>query len=347
MKIPILFVSLAFLYPLMAHEGHEPTADAESAQMAATAEMAKAAKSFLALLDEKEKKETVFDFKDDDRENWHYVPTDRKGVRLDTLAIEKQHLAHAILAGGLSHKGYLTANQIMSLEAYLAAKEKNPAYRNPGKYFLAIFGTPAAKGTWAWRFEGHHLSVNLTFVDGKAQDSPTFFGTNPAEIQDGPRKGQRPLGEIEDAARALATELQKAGQRVVFTDKAPAEIITGQERSFKAFADEGVHSAKLDDAGRKKILALFNTIYAYQRAELGAAELQKLREQDDKKITFAWAGSLERGQAHYFRLQSPDIVIEYANTQNNANHAHLTFRNIHDDFGRDLLKEHYEHGHEE
>lgn len=342
----IILTSFVFLSPLLAHEGHEHATEKKSSHQVVAKEMTEAASSFLAILDEAEKKRARFDFSDDERENFHFVPRQREGVRLDTLAIEKQHLAHALLASGLSHKGYLTANQIMSLEAYLALTEKSPDFRNPGKYFLTIFGTPAAKGLWGWRFEGHHLSINLSLVDGRIQDSPAFFGTNPAEIKEGPRKGQRPLGDIEDAARIFATELHAAGRKVVFTEKAPHDIITGSNRNPKALAAEGVHSEKLNDSERTKLFSLFKIIYALQRGELSANELKKLREQDEKKITFAWGGSLEAGQAHYFRLQSPDILIEYANTQNNANHAHLTFRHLHDDFGRDLLKEHYEHDHE-
>ncbi len=342
MKLLIL-ATLAALSPIISAQGNPE----KITENQVSTEMTTAASTFLALLSDDEKKAATFDFKNEERENWHFVPLDRQGVRLDTLAIEKQHLAHAILSSGLSQKGYLTASQIMSLEAYLAAKENNTDMRNPGKYYLAIFGIPAATGTWAWRFEGHHLSINLTLVDGKLQDTPSFFGANPAEIMDGPRKGLRPLGEIEDAARALATEFQKAGQPVVFTEKSPQDVISGQDRSAKALAEDAVHCEKLNEGDRKKVLHLFDTIYALQRESIGANELGKLHNQDAKKITFAWAGSLERGQAHYFRLQSPDILIEYANSQNNANHAHLTLRNLHDDFGRDLLKEHYTHDHAE
>ncbi len=353
MKTPLLLTLALLVTPLLAHEGHE---HADGEKNSATKKSPKpnpalrgmclAAKDFLASLDTDEKKAAAFDFKNEERENWHYVPLEREGIRLDALPLEKQHLAHALLASGLSHKGYLTASQIMSLEAYLAEKSGNPQFRSPGKYYLAIFVQPEAKGTWAWRFEGHHLSINLTFVKGQIQDSPAFFGTNPAEIKDGPRRGLRPLGEIEDAARALATELQKTGHEVVFSKKSPREILTGQERKAKALAAKGVHNSDLKPAARAKILALFKLVYSYQRAELGAAELKKLRQQDEKKLTFAWAGSLERGQAHYFRLQSPNLLIEYANTQNGANHAHLSIRNFKGDFGRDLLKEHYQQDHE-
>ncbi|MGE9267955.1 MAG: DUF3500 domain-containing protein [Verrucomicrobiales bacterium] len=339
--IPGLLALLTFLSPALAHEGHEH----DHSENPVATEMITAANSLLGILNDEQKKAAQFEFKADERENWHYVPLDRKGLRLDTTGIEVQHLARALLATSLSHKGYLTASQIMSLEHYLAQFNDTPDYRNPGKYYVSIFGKPAAKGTWGWRYEGHHLSINLTLVNGVVQDTPTFFGTNPGEIKDGPRKGMRPLGEAEDAARALATEFHQAGHPVVFSDKAPEEILTGQDRSAKTLEKQGLASATLSAAERKKLLHLIEVIYSYQRAETGAAELKKLHLQHAKNITFAWAGSLERGKAHYFRLQSPDILIEYANTQNDANHAHLVLRHLKDDFGRDLLKEHYQDGH--
>jgi hypothetical protein len=63
------------------------------------------------------------------------------------------------------------------------------------------------------------------------------------------------------------------------------------------------------------------------------------------KIYFAWAGAREPGIGHYYRVQGPTFVLELDNTQNGANHVHALWRDTERDFGKDLLKEHYEHGH--
>ena len=320
-----------------AHAGH--------AHNPATEEMAGAARIFLASLDESQAGAARYEFKNAERENWHFVPMDRKGVRFDALKPHQQHLAFGLLGTGLSQKGLLTATQIMTLEQILRDRGENPEVRNTEKYSIAIFGEPSETEAWGWRFEGHHLSLNFSVLGDKVVGMPAFFGTNPAELKMGPLKGMRPLGEIEDAGRELANELVKAGKSPVFSDKAPDEILTAQESTATAQKIEGITSDKLDGGELKKLFSLIGDIAEFQRADLTNEKLYMINTTQRKKLHFAWAGSLERGKGHYFRIQGVDFVIEYANTQNDANHAHLVWRDLKDDFARDSLKKHYEEGH--
>ena len=103
--------------------------------------------------------------------------------------------------------------------------------RDPDNYFITIFGKPAAKGTWGYRIEGHHLAQNYTIVDGKVSDSPSFFGSNPAEVRIGPRKGLRVLALEDDYGYDVIESLDKAQQDVAVVDKtALKDIITGASR---------------------------------------------------------------------------------------------------------------------
>jgi hypothetical protein len=335
--VKYLTIFLLSISPLFAHEGaHHPT----------TAEMTNAASVFLKTLDETQSKSAKFEFKTEERENWHFIPMDnRKGVRFSTLKPHQQHLAFGLLGTGLSQKGLLTATQIMTLEQVLADRGGDPEVRNTEKYYFAIFGEPSHEKPWGWRFEGHHLSLNFSVIGNRVIGVPAFFGTNPAELKKGPLKGLRPLGEVEDAARALASSLHAKGKSPVFTEKPPKEILTAQDRNAKAQENLGILSRKLAGDEVTALLSIVDLVASFQRNDISADALKKIHTMQRKKLSFAWAGTLERHGAHYFRIQGPDFLIEYANTQNDANHAHLVWRDLKNDFARDLLKDHFSEKH--
>ena len=331
-----LIVPLALVSTLVAHEGH--------LHNPAASEMNEAATTFLASLDGQQRKAATFEFKNEERENWHFVPMDRAGVRFDALKPHQQHLAFGLLGTGLTQKGLLTATQIMTLEEILRSRGGDPKVRNTEKYYLAIFGTPSATEPWGWRFEGHHLSLNFALLGDEVVGLPVFFGTNPAELKKGPLKGLRPLGEVEDAGRALAENLIASGKKPVFSEKAPEEILTAQDRTAKAQAAQGVVSADMSGDQLTQLFAIIGKVASLQRGEITQDSLRKISTTQRNKLQFAWGGTLERGGAHYFRIQGTDFIIEYANTQNDANHAHLVWRDLKNDFARDSLKRHYADG---
>lgn len=301
----------------------------------------KAANSLIETLTPEQKNKALFPFDAAERENWHYIPLERQGLRIDALNEEQMRVAQNFLASSLSAEGHATAKEVIQLETMLYEQSNKSEFRNPGKYTVAIFGTPSAQKPWGWRFEGHHLSLNFTIASDKVTlTTPFFFGTNPAEVRDGALKGLRPLGIVEDTARKLARNIHGEGQHIRFTNKPPREILTGQERSVKELAKEGVLFSELNDGHKKELLDLVKIIAAKQRTEFLTITIEKLA-----NAQFAWAGEFEKGNPHYFRIQTPEFLIEYANTQNEANHAHLVWRDFDSDFGRDVLKEHLQHGH--
>src|SRR5437870_7918541 len=164
-------------------------------------EMAEAANNFLAALGPEQRAKAVFEFKDGQRFDWHFVPKARKGLPLKEMNSPQRLLAQALLSSGLSQRGYMKAATIMSLEQILYDLENNAPHRDADLYFVSLFGQPA-KGAWGWRVEGHHLSLNFALADDQVLSvTPSFFGANPAQIQAGPRQGLRVLGGEEDLAR--------------------------------------------------------------------------------------------------------------------------------------------------
>lgn len=313
-------------------------------------EMGRAALNFLKGLKPEQKAKAIFDFSDEERENWHFIPLDRKGLKLSELTPAQTHSAYALLASGLSQKGVLNATAIMGLEAILAEMENDPVRRDTQKYYIAIFGDPSTKpkkGIWGWRFEGHHLSLNYTIVNGNVVATPAFFGTNPAIVQKGPYKGTRPLGRLEEQARALALSLKKTGKTAVISEKAPRDILSSQDRVASKPESQGVTGGDMSNEQKTMLLGILREFASNTRAEVARPALSEIAGVVDK-LSFAWAGGLKKGEPHYFRITDEGaFMVEYANTQNGANHAHAVWRLFDGDFGRDILGDHLKEEHSE
>jgi hypothetical protein len=311
--------------------------------------METAAKNFLNSLNPEQRAKATYKFDDDQRFDWHFIPKPRKGLPLKEMTPYQTKLAHALLSAGLSQRGYIKAVTIMSLEDILKTMEaKNPSapQRDPDGYFFTIFGDPTSNGVWGYRVEGHHVSQNYTVVAGKVIDSPSFFGSNPADVKEGPRTGTRVLAAEEDLARELVTSLDDAQKKVAVVDeKAYKDIFTMASR--KAALEGQPSGLAANKLNSKQFGILMSLLEEY--ANNVPEQLAQAREEQIKKVgknfRFAWAGALERGAPHYYRVQSPTFLIEYDNTQNNANHIHSVWRDYNGDFGLDLLKAHYETSH--
>jgi hypothetical protein len=309
--------------------------------------IAGAANNFLAALSPEQTAKTVFEFKDDERLNWHFIPRERKGLPFREMNAPQRHLASALLSAGLSQRGYIKATGVMSLEDVLRVLEKDAGERrNAEKYYFSIFGKPGPDNVWGYRVEGHHLALNFTIVRGRVVDTPMFFGANPAEIRQGPRKGMRVLAAEEDLARDLLMSLDDAQRKIAVVDKvAYKDILTAASR--KASLDgqpSGLPAAKMNGKQFEKLQALLGEYAGNVPEQMAQARLEQIKKAG-KNLHFAWAGAAERGGPHYYRIQAPAFLIEYDNTQNDANHIHSVWRDFNGDFGLDLLQEHYKTSH--
>jgi hypothetical protein len=309
-------------------------------------EMAAAAQNFLAALSDEQRSKAVFDLQSDERLNWHFIPKERKGLPIKEMSPEQRALANVLLSTGLSHRGYFKANTIMSLEQILKDIEKGKGpVRDPERYFFSIFGKPEEGGNWGWRVEGHHLALNFTISDHDAAVTPNFMGSNPGEVREGPRKGLRVLGMEEDLARTLVKSLSDDQKKLaIYTNTAPSDIITGADRKAHVLEPKGIPMGKLKKDQKEQLLAVIKEYVYRARPELADKEFAEIQK-DAKQIYFGWAGSVERGEPHYYRVQGPTFLLEYDNTQNNANHVHAVWRNLKDDFGEDILRKHYDESH--
>jgi len=318
------------------------------------ANMADAANKFLSTLTPEQKKTVSFAFDNvKERERFGFVPTEmhpRVGLTIEKMTEPQRQAAHNLLKTGLSQKGYMTATSIMELETILngienppgAKPRETPLERNPLKYFVWVFGTPSEKGTWGWKVEGHHVSLNFTVAGGHmVSAAPHFFGSNPAEVKDGPKKGLRVLGFEEDPARELVMALD-AGQRTkaVINTTAPNDIVTRNEGTISALSPTGIAATDLQPKQREMLMRVVDAYVAVMAPDIAADRMAALKKAGLDKISFAWAGETERGKKHYYRVQGPTFLIEFDNTQNDGNHVHSVWRDFNGDFGRDILREH-------
>ena len=372
--------------------------DRETAARAAASRMAAAADAWLDALDSAQRAVAVGDApsadagSDAERRRWFYTPTDHGGLTLGAQRPAQQRLAFQLVASGLSVAGYVTVATIVGLDNVLDQVEGwsvgwgRERGRDPGLYYLRVFGVPGGAAPWGWRFGGHHVSLN-NLVDGGVVRSttPCFFGADPASS---PLLGPaplRPLAGAEDLARELVRSLDKdqAG-RAVLLDRAPSDIIGGNRAQLSdgdevihlrdiwrgQFTDpgllalvtkmgDGAERASGYDAADHERLALTSSPKGLPAAELGAGQRDLLRALlatylgrapdglvpalDDAALDavhLAWAGPTGLGEPHYYRLQGPRLLIEYDNTQRQANHAHSVWRDPAADFGYDVLGAH-------
>jgi hypothetical protein len=341
-----MIVLLAFAAALAGAAALRGQSDAEpvaSSPEYVFAEMLQAADTFLASLRPEQRSKALFEFEDAERLNWHFVPRARRGLPLKEMSAAQQELARGILRASLSRRGYLSASTIIELEIVLREMGENPAVRDAELYYFSIFGTPSHATPWGFRAEGHHLSLNFTLVrDTLIATAPAFFGANPAEVRRGSRQGLRALADEEDIGRELVLSLDERQRAdALIAARTPRDIVTGNAARVEPLSPVGI---RVTDLRTEQIAILVRLLEVYlgRMAEPLAAQRRAALERTDfNEVAFAWAGSTRPGEAHYYRIQGPSFLVEYDNTQNNANHIHTVWRDFDGDFGRDLLREHY------
>jgi hypothetical protein len=375
--------------------------DDVGARREVAAKMAEAARAWLDILDAEQRKigqgaVPGDDASDNERRRWFYTPTDHGGVTIHQQRPAQQRAAMRLVSTGLSPAAYVTVATIMGLENVLdyiegfKASFNRDRGRDPGMYYLRVFGEPGTGGLWGWRFGGHHVSLNNLVVDGVlVATTPCFLGSNPATS---PLLGgavNRPLAGVEDLGRDLLRSLRpELAARAILLPKAPSDFVTvnltyvsdgdevvplvgmyrderfpdpvrqaklqslndaiaevtelsaaDQEAVAYSIKPSGVSAAEFDAEQRGMLRALLATYL--DRAPAGVSPLPSYDDEATlNAVHFAWAGGTAPGEPHYYRLQGPRLLIEWDNTQNNANHAHSVWRDPTSDFGLDVLARH-------
>ena len=367
--------------------------------------MAEAAQAWLERLDDAQRSAAQWagpadQVSEAERRRWFYTPTDHGGLTLHQQRPAQQRAAMTLVAAGLSLAGYVTVATIMGLENILDRSEDFTARfdrergRDPGLYYLRVFGTPGETGAWGYRFGGHHVSLHNLIIDGElVAATPCFLGADPAVS---PLLGgalSRPLAQVEDLARELVQSLSpQLRQQAVLLPKAPSDLVTANRTAISegdqviplagiwrdmrfgddseqdklqaasdsiddaagyssadheavaySAAPKGVPGSELDSGQRDLLRSLLGTYFG--RVPDSVSPLAAYDDAALDAVFLAWAGPFEPGAPHYYRLQGPQLLIEWDNTQRDANHAHSVWRNPESDFGLDVLTRHRDDHH--
>lgn len=341
-----LFALLCLISVAWAVEARREARVAETTRRATVA--------FLAGLDESQAALASFEFEDDERENWNFVPMQRKGIELRRLSSESRRHVARIWESVMSELGREKVREISTtLELVLRELESRPdrpaRHRDPLRFTVAVFGDPEGRDPWGWRFEGHHLSLNFTIHGEEVIGvTPLFLGANPARVARGPHEGLRVLSAEHEAAWRLFESLDEEQRALaVISDESPSDIVLGPGGPRRFETSAGISLMQLSESQ----LALFEDLFAAHldnlAPELAARHRERMGNALPTKTFFAWAGAGEPTKQHYYRIQTEHTAIEYCTTVADANHVHVVWHDFENDFGADALRRHLEAGHAE
>lgn len=312
-------------------------------------------------------------FDDPRRLDWDIIPRpDRIGVSLHQLDRHQKVVVMDLVRLTVSHEVFTKILAIMQLEHVLRAKERAflgvaaPLWRTSDSYALAIFGRPGFEDTWAIRFIGHHVCLNVTIVNQRwIATTPSALGQQPAidpgvlhPLADDEGLGLELLKSLDDDQRSVA----------VIHDVAPADFVSRQvphigaleypdhydlgmpqyqisieDRRALAFVRDTPSGIRADalDTHQQAILHRLIDVYLARSTEAVAAEYRaQIEEAGPSAIHFAWAGGLTRGVPHYFRVQTASLLIEMVNSVDSGNHIHSVIRDFEQDFARGFVLAH-------
>ncbi len=304
-----------------------------------------AAVRFLDSLDAHQRQVAVLPYDSPQRVDWHFIPrTERKGLQIRDMTPAQRQAALALLRNCLSEIGYSKAVKIMELEKVLHELEKTRQggpLRDPERYYFTVFGHPG-HGRWGLSIEGHHLSLNFVMDNGRVISStPSVFAANPAQMKSavaGVPQGLRVLAAEEQLAFELLSSLseEQRGKAVISREPLREIRAAGQPQPPRT-PPEGIAGGELTAAQRDVLKKLVQTYAANFPDQVSANRLEAIERAGWEKVHFAWAGALQPGVGHYYRIQGPTFLIEFVNTQpdaagNPANHIHSVWRDMRGDF---------------
>ena len=302
--------------------------------------------NFYNSLSDNQKDITFFDYLDGERLFWYYPPLNRHGLPLRDMEETQISLAFELLSTGLTKRSYQQAKQIIHLESILGPIEKSAGKitfkRDPELYYFTIFGIPGQKDPWGWRVEGHHISIHFSIWGNEVISmTPFFFGSNPAEVRSGPESGLRILKEREDVAFELINSLDQSQKRnAIIYPEAPYDILTYNSSRVSLPKEEGLKVSKMSKSQKAILNKLLEEYVSQVPTELSKVKLEKISDYGIDNLFFAWGGGQSLGEKHYYRIHGGNFLVEFDNNQNQANHIHSVWRDVENDFGYDILREH-------
>jgi hypothetical protein len=332
--------------------------------------------ALLNSLDAGQRASALFDMADPSRLDWDFIPKpDRTGVPMFAFNRHQRTIAQTLIKSGLSMRGYSQALSVMATENVLREREAVSRgfgviagdFRDPDAYYFSFYGRPGFEDTWGWRVLGHHLSLNYTIIGQRfLTATPCNIGAQPV-----PAGVLNPLGSDEDAAFALLRSLPgHVRDEAMIHTVAPADFVTRQVPRVGAvelpdYEDLGITSYRINDDDRRALRFTRAAPAGVCAGKLTGEQWQALRgllfshidripeelseqyrgavdELGESDVHFAWAGGLEPGTPHYYRIHTSQLLVETVNAIDSGNHIHSVLRDLPNDLGHDLMHAHPE-----
>lgn len=304
------------------------------------------AQKLLMSFDRDRRADILLEFDDADRQEWSNLPINefpRRGIPLKEMDDAQKQLVQQLLRTSLSDMGYLQVNWIFwNDERRKRDREKanNPTapYYGHNNYWVTIFGNPSTTENWAWQLEGHHLSINVSFVDGQVATTPLFLGADPAVVPDGPFAGLEILDVPANASRELMQSLsEEQQQQAVVSEELYEDILTrtGDEPHTQKLAGLSVQEMNKDQQQMLRQI-IEHYVHTFEKAP-AMAYLAGWENGLPADLKFAWSGSVDPAAPIYYRIQSSDFVIEFDNRSGEVNHIHSVWYDLKNKFGQSFL----------
>lgn len=313
---------------------------------ALSSQLTSAATALLALLPTPDRASALTALSDPSWTSWSYLPGDRPGLLLEGVSADVLAATTDLLAASHSELGLQLVEGAMAVER---ERRRSITGEMPGgdRYWLRLHGQPGDGGTWSWRLNGHHVGVHVVVDGDTVTATPHFIGSEPAHLTQGDLAGSRLLGREEDLARELMALLRPAQrERAISSQTAPDDILSAMDPVVDASVlPTGLRRAELDREQQEAFDALAKRYLDRLPAAYAQACWDEVMEVGVDEMAFAWAGGTAVGEGHYYCVRTPVFLIEYDNTQDDANHAHSVLRHLRDDFGGDALRRHLRESH--
>ena len=323
-------------------------------------EIVNISKDFIATLSDNSKNEVLREFNDSLRTKWTNLPigmAKRPGKKYGELSDDAKIKFHEVLTTIFSSQGYLKTTSIMQLDDMLNARIDEAVKQDLiqpeivsrikaldwdyNNYFISIWGSPNFLIPWSLKFEGHHLSINITVSGEDISFTPMFVGADPALIPSTKHVGLRVLSKEEDYGIKLINALDTSQQQIAtLSQDVPKDIITNPNNPDRITTYYGIQGKALNSNQKEILLQLIEEYINNLENQKANEFLSKIKTSGIDNIYFAWIGSYKRKSPHYYIINGPDFIIEYDN-QNKGNHIHAIWRDKTNDFGEDLLKKHH------
>ncbi len=322
-----------------------------------TQSICEAAADFLGSLSAAQRARAVFPIEADQWRMWSNIHRTimRHGVPFCEMSDGQLERALALLKESFSDQGFDTARDIMRLNETVGEMTGRLDEFGDDLYWLSVMGTPSATKPWGWQIDGHHLNVNYFVLGDQVVMTPAFLGSEPVHARSGKYAGTR-VFEAEEAQglqviRALTKE--QRGKAIVGADL-PRDLFTSAFRDNHELRYEGISYDELAPPQHDQLTRLVELHVGRMRPGHARVKMDEFK-RHLRDTHFSWRGGVGEDSVFYYRVHSPVIIIEFDHQAGQAfqqfkdhyrDHIHVIVRTPNgNDYGKDLLRQHYEHGH--